>query len=90
LQVRLDKQFCKALEIAQRDSMQWFLDSIKEPCGIGPVRSLRVWAAPVEPEFDQVIVRLGLSRDHVAVGGRWDHSVFRRFWRMQDNTPSHA
>lgn len=70
--------------------MEWLFDRTKETVSITAVSPLRVAAATVEPKLNQVLVRLGLTRDQAVAVWRWDQFISRRISRMQDNIPSRA
>ena len=60
----------KSLEIAEGHVMKWLGYAPEESVDVGPVRLLGVTAPTVQPEFDQLVVIVGLPRDDRGSLGR--------------------
>ena len=68
--------------------MERLLDRSDEPLGVMSVGPLRVTAATVEPEVDQMLVRLGLLGDDQGGRRHRDQRPVRGIMRMHDYVPS--
>jgi hypothetical protein len=90
LQAGLDKLASILLQVAEGDSVQWLLNRFEKPPSIFTVCSLGVSASAMKPEFDQMLIGIGLLGDDKGGCGHRDQPASRVFVRMQDNTPYHA
>ena len=86
LEVSVVKSVSKSLNVSKRHGTERLLDEPKELLDIGSIGSLRMRAAPMNPQLGQLLISVGLTRSHrcnaVSTCGD-DFSL--RFVRMQDN-----
>src|SRR5438094_6201439 len=75
----------EVLEVRKRDGLQRLTHERAEARCVTTVRSLRVGAAAVQPQLEQLLVATGLL-----VRTKRDPALGNGAWRMQDNASSHA